>query len=416
MRGKLLIGLAVVLLLGAGAWLWSQLEYVDVEHDLGPTRLAQRDPLLATRRLLERLGRTVEVSESTNVPPDADTVVFFALSGRPLPDARVSEWRDWIESGGLLVLLLPFDGSRRKLLDRADAAGRFVLPVAAEFGIELLPLEAEPEEAQRSDAEAEAAASDDADEFDESADAAAAERRRAAKLGPLEHLTVSIFGDGAHAVAVPLRGRRLTWYDEDPQAWVEAEAGAWMVSCRHGKGRIVVAADDAWLSNEGLGEAENAALVAAIASRRPHTWLMRSERRLTLLEWLLRNAGLQLAGLGCAIALWIWMRMQRFGPALAAPAGIERSFLEHLEACGAYLWRNQQRAALLEPLQRALRQRAERRRPDLLGSSGDAYIAELAEVTGLDAERLRDAHTGQKWSPTTFVRAVRTLLNARKNL
>jgi hypothetical protein len=178
----------------------------------------------------------------------------------------------------------------------------------------------------------------------------------------------------------------------------------------------VVVADDVWLSNDGIARAENAALFAELASWRERVVLLRDLQRESLLTWLYQTAWPALLALCGALALWTWRRVPRTGPWLPRPGGHEQSFLEHLGASGAYLWRRRGRVALLEPLRRSVRAQLERRRPDLAGADARAVAAVLAEASGEDPRTLESALDARSWTPRAFVRDVEALVQARKRI
>ncbi|TAJ02880.1 MAG: DUF4350 domain-containing protein [Planctomycetota bacterium] len=393
------IGLAVV---GVGLLAWwistLDLERRTKEIDLGWSPRARRDPLLAARLLLEQLEVEVSDADTSQDPPDPSSAAFLALPGQPMAPEREARWRAWIENGGLLVLSLPFDGPRRRRLDVLDGEGRYSIPIAGDLGLELV-LEAEAPERERD----------------------APLRGWRLSKGPraglrFEELHGAHVGERSFELRVPSGARRFDWSDTTPDGWVFGDDGVWMVAYSLGKGQLVVTADDVWLSNDGIARAENAALLAELASWRERVVLLRDLHRESLLTWLYQTAWPALLALGAALALWIWRRAPRTGPWLPQPSGHEQSFLEHLGANGAYLWRHRGREALLEPLRRSVRAQLERRRPDLAGADARSLAAVLADASGQDPRTLESALGARSWTPRAFVRDVRALVQARKRL
>lgn len=398
LRKLLLLAFAAVAL-GLLAWWIStlDLERREREIDLGWSVRAKRDPLLAARLLLEELEVPVRDADTSEPPPEPTSAAFLSLPGQPMAPQRAARWRAWVERGGLLVLSLPFDGPRRRHLDLLDREGRYEIPIAGALGLTLVVEESRAE-------------------------------RDEGVLGALRLSTGPRAGlrfqeiHGAHIgersldLRVPAGARRFDWSDEQPAGWVLTEDGVWMVAFGLGTGQLVVVADDVWLSNDGLARGQNAEMLAELASWRSGVVLLRDVHRESLLVWLYRTAWPALLALAGALALWLWRRTPRTGPWLPTPAGHEQSFLEHLGASGAYLWRQRGRAALVEPLRRAVRARLERRRPDLAGADARAVAVVLAEASGEDVRTLESALGAHSWTPRAFVRDVRALVQARKRL
>jgi hypothetical protein len=390
-RRKLLIGVGVAALLVLVTWLAFAIDWrgKEVEHDLGWTLRARRDPLLAARFLFERLGIPVADASSDAPPPEPDAVVFASLPGRPMPRAHEERWRDWIESGGQLVLSLPYDGAQRRRLANLLEDGRYEIPIAGALGLELFGGEIPTPERS--------------------------------SLGPREDVSFTRIesieiGSRVLDLGVPADGWRFDWTDLEADNWIVADDEVWAVWYTLGRGSLCVIGDDMWLANDGIGVEQNAALLAELGSWGARVLLLRDQHREPLLAWLYGTAWPGLLALGIWLALWIWNRMPRQGPWQPAPASAELSFVDHLGASGAFLWRRGARAELLEPLRRALRARLERRRPELAGADARAVALAVAAATGQDPRVLEEALGARRWNTIAFVRAVRALVQAREKL
>jgi len=388
---KLLLGGGALALLVLAIWLAFAIDWraKEVEHDIGWTLRARRDPLLAARFLFERLGTPVADASSDAPPPEPDAVVFASLPGRPMSRAQEERWRQWVESGGRLVLSLPYDGAQRRRLANLLEDGRYEVPIAGALGLELIGCEIPAPERSR--------------------------------LGPREDVSFARIegleiGSRVLDLGVPAGGWRFDWIDLDPDNWIVADDEIWAVTYSLGQGALFVMGDDLWLANDGIGVEQNAALVAELADSRSRVLLLRDLHREPLLAWLYGTAWPGLLVLGIWLALWIWNRMPRLGPWLPAAPNAELSFVDHLGASGAFLWRRGARAELLEPLRRALRARLERRHPELVGADARALALAVSDATGQDPRVLEEALGARHWKTIAFVRAVRALVQAREKL
>ncbi|KGQ19104.1 hypothetical protein LF41_3136 [Lysobacter dokdonensis DS-58] len=188
--------------------------------------------------------------------------------------------------------------------------------------------------------------------------------------------------------------RFALYEDAEPTIeWGDKEGYAF-ARFRHGAGTIDVVATLDPARNAGLRRDYNAALVRQLlqpnwgrgtfhlvyASQMPPLWRLMAE-----------YAWQALLALALAVAAWLWMRMQRFGPRLPAPPEARRSLLEHVQATGDHLYRYG-RAHLLHAALRA-HVLAKLRRKDAVAAAleGDVQAEVLAKRTGLPAADIADA-------------------------
>ena len=92
-----------------------------------------------------------------------------------------------------------------------------------------------------------------------------------------------------------------------------------------------------------------------------------------------------------ALAAWLWMRTQRFGPPVPSPAGERRSLLEHVRASGEHLYRYGRGVMLYSAVRQAFLAQLRRRDPVAAALTGEPQIEAVAARTGLPAERVRTA-------------------------
>jgi hypothetical protein len=216
-------------------------------------------------------------------------------------------------------------------------------------------------------------------------------------------------GEGHHVEFC--RGRRFAFDDVVPElAWGDLQGGYVYARLAIGKGHVDLLTDFDFMANTaargfmqealdappdgGLRDGPHRALARQVlapnyrqgtvhlvyAAEMPSLW-----RTLYLYGWMVW------APLLLALAAWLWMRMQRFGPPVPAPAGERRSLLEHVRASGEHLYRYGRGVMLYSAVRQAFLARLRRRDPVAAALTGEPQIAAIAERTGQPADRIRTA-------------------------
>ena len=296
--------------------------------------------------LLDELGADVDVDRGV---PDADVETAVLLQDR-LDDGRREALGRWVEDGGTLVVADPASGLTPPV---AEPLGSF-----AGFGdIDL-----------------------DAGDCDMDA------------LADVEHLAL---GGG---VLYESSAGSARCFDDG--------AGAFVVESAFGQGRVIAVGGPYPFTNEGLGRADAAVLVADLLAPEPEgtrvAFLDRADPvdgrpgggDETLLDLVPDRVVLALIQLGLAFGAYVWFRARRAGRPVAEPLPTTLAGSELVAAVGQLLAqeRDPERAAglLRDDLRRTLGRR--------LGLGPDASLDELlaaAERAGADPDRLRDLVAGR---------------------
>lgn len=187
-----------------------------------------------------------------------------------------------------------------------------------------------------------------------------------------------------------------------------------------GKGSVDLLSDMGLLSNDQLDEDGNPEFARQLLTP---NWgagtfhLVYSVDMPPLWRWLLEHGWRALLPAFLCLLLWLWMRMQRFGPLLPAPQPPRRSLLEHLEASGEHLLRYGQLGALHRALLAAVQERLRRRDPLAAALDGDAQARLIAQRTGLTSTEVRAAlDTRPPRDPLDFRHRIARLTDLRKRL
>ena len=216
-------------------------------------------------------------------------------------------------------------------------------------------------------------------------------------------------------------GTRFTLEGIDPQlAWGDFEYGFVFARIARGDGVVDVLADVDFLHNDALNDGPHVALARHLlapnygegtvhlvyAANMPPLWRLLLER--AWMAWL---------PLLLALALWLWMRLQRVGPAMPAPEDARRSLLEHVQASGEHLRRYGLSASLHAAMREALLARLRRRDPMAAALEGAAQAEAIAARTGLPAADIEYAlRSPRPRDGNDFRQRIARLVEMRKRL
>lgn len=191
------------------------------------------------------------------------------------------------------------------------------------------------------------------------------------------------------------RGTRFTLHGIDPRlAWGDFEYGFVFARIERGDGVVDVLADVDFLRNDALDDGPHVALARQLLD--PNygegtVHLVYAANMPPLWRLLLEHAWMAWAPLLLALALWLWMRLQRVGPAMPAPEEARRSLLEHVQASGEHLRRHGLAASLHAAMREAFLARLRRRDPLAAALDGAAQAEAVAARTGLPAADIEHA-------------------------
>lgn len=378
-RDLLLRVLMAALVLGAGVWVASCTEWVEVELPLPARGEAAKNPLYATQQLVRKLGATVATpSNLSTLPPPRATLLLTSWYWDLFPE-RAQRLKAWVEGGGHLVLYA-------NNLNHQQLKGW--VPIS-----QLQPPRKKKPDAVDDDEE-------DADDEDTDADEPAAPSA-ARRLGLLpqvpcydavEPLTVpATYPDGNRRFKIcndVASGFKLQ--STTPPLWaLEGRDGPMMLRAARGQGQITVILPWGLLDNDRVLKGDNglAAVAALQAGPGAHVWFVSEEAREPFLSWLWHEAWVVVLLGTAALLLALWRGARRFGPLAATRPMGRRSMAEQISGTAQFL-RRQGPEALLAAQIRALEAAARNhvRHYDTLDRSQRA--AAIAQHTGLSAAAL----------------------------
>lgn len=326
----------------AGWWLYNY-EYVEAEVDLPPRGEARYNPLYALRLALQADGvqaTSRQRLQLDEVPLGARDTVLVLSDPRTLSPEDVDGLLAWVERGGHLLVRTP-------PLERGDATRAGALLDA--LRLRLLSSVA----CARIAAPAQAEGADDGEKRDWS----------------------SFCG-----------GTRFTMLGVEPlHAWGNLGDGYVYARFAHGDGTVDVFADFGFLTNRSLERPASTALARQLLQpgwKRGTVHLVYAANMPSLWRLLLEHAWMAWLPALLALAAWLWMRTQRFGPRLPSPEPARRALLEHVQASGEHLWRYGRASALYAAVREVFMARLRRRDPLAAALDGRAQAEAIARRTG----------------------------------
>ena len=337
--------LVAVLVVLYAAWFVTTHDRVSAQQWIGPTGEARLKPFLAAQRLAERMG--LETNELRSLPaleelPSA-AVLIVPAPRQELHSAKIAELLRWVERGGHLIAEAEYVGVPDPLFDRLGVKRVRVEAAATSLFV----------------------------------------------ITPDGSKLRAYFGDSMHLAALPERAR--------------LRAGEHLVSFARGRGMVTLATSLRFARNPGLddeyarmskrparsiGALDHAELFWAVLSLTPERELhvyFRPER-LSLWEFLMRNAAPVLIAGGLLLALWLWSIGPRFGPVAPDTPPGRRRLLDHLRASGRYYWGRGMSSRLVVATRDAALRRVARAQPDFPVSPSEERVARLATLAGISKE------------------------------
>ena len=366
----LLVVGAVGLLL---TWFLTSYERVETEVEVGPQGEAARNPYLAAARLLEELGadlRDMDDLARLRRPDEQLTqrgTLLLPIERRFMRAPQVESLRSWVRGGGHLIVVAT--------ADEDDAPKDLLLEP---FGLEIRAGSAE--------------------RFDWSPDSEA----------DTHHAT---FRTGTRL----LRGEAAPLWSMGVTDGLDAA-----LQLRVGDGRLTILGSDFFMTNDGLGVDDNAALLWWLV-RHQHSegpvWLVRAAHPDGLLSLLVGRAWRALFALCVLLFFGIWAVARRFGPVRDGIAPPRRSLLEHLDATADFLWRMGRSELLVESVRGSVRRQAAQRIAGF-GRLDHAeqlrYLAERAALEPAAVHRALSIEPGR--DRAAFTEIIRTLSRIRQSL
>jgi len=198
---------------------------------------------------------------------------------------------------------------------------------------------------------------------------------------------------------------------QSSDAWFRSETGngSSLLALRFGDGMVTAVSDLDFLTNGAIGTLDHARFLWDLVRLSefaksveqadvPGTKTVESGQtvlffnrpdKLSLPDWLRKNAWAPLVGGAIALVLWLWRIIPRFGPIAPDAARARRSLLDHLRASGRFLWSNGHATRLLESSREACLREVGRSLPYFRSATPQARLSHLVQVLGIKEEHAR---------------------------
>ena len=352
--------LGALIVVGA-AWFYLSFERVTEREHVGLKGEAARNPFLALTRLMERMGVKARsahrVEELEAVQPSATMILPAGRHG--YSGTQTARLVEWVEGGGHLIVEAERPEGGDAVLDALEVSRN---------------------------------------------EGAVAFREKPAE--------VSLPG-AARVRAQLLRSVELV--DRDPKRTRHVSKdghGTHVLHFGHGRGRVTVLPSIAFMANDAIGENDHAELAWRVVQFAPATTMVVIAprlARLSLWQWLKREAWAALVAAVAVLLIWAWRAGARFGPLEPDPTLERRRLLDHLRASGRFLWRAGEASRLLAAARETCLHRIARTRPVLAELPPQERAERLATLTGLELRDIDKAFRGEPETPAAFTAAVSTL-------
>ena len=389
-RNVVLVVLGLLVAAAATAWWTYNYEYVETEITLRPRGEASYNPLYALKLALQADGvqaTSRQRLQLDDVPPGAQDTVLVLNDPRTLSPEDVAGLLEWVDGGGHLLVRTP-------PLERGEAtrAGELfealqLRPVAS-FGCMRI---AQPQGGRdRSD------------------------------KGKHDHDRDDDGEPAEHAVAF-CGGTRFRMLGVEPlQSWGDLDNGYAYARLAHGMGTVDVVADFNFLTNASLERPASSTLARQLLQpgwKRGTVHLVYAANMPSLWRLLLETAWMAWLPALLALAAWLWLRTQRFGPRLPSPEPARRALLEPVQASGEPLWRYGRASALYAAVREVFMARLRRRDPLAAALDGRAQAEAIALRTGVTIADVEHAlQTPRPNDGADFRHRIARLLQLRQQL
>ncbi|MBX2868458.1 MAG: DUF4350 domain-containing protein [Acidiferrobacterales bacterium] len=399
-----LLGFGALLLLGLLVFSFFQLyERVEETIDIGYSEEARRNPYLAAKQYLEKLGReaesSIEITVTEHLHPSQ--TLFIANASVIKSQERVRDLLIWVEAGGHLILAASED-------DVESSRGLF-----STLGINVSHIPAayprfrsckdlgSSKDRQKHEGESGngESVSEVLEQLNREAKQVANNQGGAEPKGKSDrcldkkYQTRLEFSDTDSPFYVHFPGRLGFEWEESNNArpfyYAEDNAGIRFAQVEIGDGLVSLLSSPVIWRSSHIALFDNAYLVWALSeSGEQFTILYGSSMPSLVSQIWERGYEFVLVGL-LMIVLWIWHVAKRVVPFRDPNVMHRRSVLEHLQARGDFLWKHAEYNAIVLPLKQDILQKCRMRIPTFYLASTEQQIHLIATTCKLDIGKVQ---------------------------
>ncbi len=397
--GALMLGFAIY-----AAFNW--FEIVEEEILVGAKGEAVTNPYLGLQQFLTASGATLVLTNKSRelelgLSSDSARPTVLILGDRRLAEmtpARVKKMNDWVRAGGHLIV-----EAEQPALDD---------PVLAHYAIERKHLvwrkgkfvevsRKAMEENENSEDAPESRTDENANKnFPTSTEAAppAMPRGLNASRPPKPRAVKITLADGTPFTArfepyqnVLLRQLPIAKTEDKRQLVTDREGGR-MVEFTDGLGRVTVFSNLDLLTYNNLENNDHAELIWHLVSNsnsiKPRILVALNRQSDGFWRWMMSNAWMVAISGFTLLLFWLWRVMPRMGPMALPEAATRRSLMEHMVAAGAFLAKQNQWQALVDPVRGRFIHHYKRRHPRTMNMSETAFVQYASRHLQIDENQL----------------------------
>jgi hypothetical protein len=387
-----LLGALLLFILGLGSYnLYQRLEIIESIEKITLEGEARRNPLLAARIFLNRMGVVASTKQSLqglNNLPSLQSVLLISSRRSTLSQQAINDLYAWVREGGHLITRINQDDV--EIYDNNDSD-------AKEMG------------------------KDSSDPLQTLMRVTTDEQLRVDKRpfsltlkGAEQPLTLSIH------YFYPIIPYDDVFLRNDETIHIK---NAVFILRRHlDKGMITLVSDLGFINNRRIREADHAEifwqLVHGLATPN-EVWLIHNDEIPALWRLMWKQGWALIVTLTLMFVLWLYAAGHRFGPIIPKASEDRRSLLEHITASGHFYWQHRQKAKLIASSREALQQRLAVVHPSWQQLSDAEKIEQLAirlERSQQDIQQLLfdPNYAIKKYQSDEFTQLIKQLEHIRK--
>jgi hypothetical protein len=359
-KHRLTLLLSMLLVVLIASWFFINFTRVSKTNRQDQSPAARRNSLLAAQRFLQSLGHQAESIHGREILvklPATDDVIIIKHFFTSLAKDKETALLEWVAEGGHLVTSL----SKDYAMD-ARSSGYSLFDTLKIHRHSNVDLDADSEEGKQS--------------FQYYEDL----ETGIVTFDPDAYLHI-----GSQEVEFAIVNSTIS--NENLSDDNNQKTPYHFVQFSYGRGLITLSSDNAFLTNNAIGNHDHAWLLSLIVEtqQRPgKIWLLYDLDMPSLWSLLMKYAAPIVSSVALALLLWLWMVMQRSGPIKETVEIRRRDILEHLNMRSQYLWRYGKHKETLAKTQQLVLESWQQHYPLLLKLNTSQQVEWISKQSGLD--------------------------------
>lgn len=434
MKSNRIILLVIVLLVAATGfwyyWFSENYEQVETREYVGFRPELRLNPYRALQRYLEELNKPVEtinrMSSLDPLPSSKDTLIL-SLPGSLLGEERIDDIVEWVIQGGHLIIAA---SSGHEYLDDESTSDALL----DEFGVtlhlnpdyldddfeeDIFEVESSQSESEKTTTEKETAEENKSDKAASDGESGKAEQEASASgqktseggeckpsVSRNPYSLFTSFRDEDRIARIETRDKQTlevlfhdrfyltTSYEHLINYTAANETGTQFISLEIGDGTVSVFTDMRFMTNKRILQYDHARFAhRLLVHDEPDSkvWIQYLTEMPSIFRVLWEKAWMAVTVAAIILVCSLWALGVRFGPVIPETTLSRRRLLEHVEAGGWFLWRNNHKEVLVAQTRRALLNQAIQKHPQLHRMEKHEQYHFLAHMAGLDPATVTDA-------------------------